>query len=301
LAKIESELASREPAAGGSAQSGSATPDSIAALEKEFAELKANSAQTEQLAKRLSDLQIAAGGHELLAQSIRDIQSSVASTQGEVERLSAQVGSFGGHMKEIDAALAQRRQEALRAEAVILGVGQLRAAASGSQPFIKEVTALRSLTGSDSDMTPVLDMLQPLAQDGVPTLDELRGSFSHIAGEIVRSAVVGDGEHWWRQALYHLESVISIRRSGADAPGDSTDAIVARGEAKLDEDDLAGAVSALGALAGPAAQVAQPWLADAEHRLALDKAQSDLTQLAIDRLATGRGEAATGQPAGKAP
>jgi type IV secretory pathway VirB10-like protein len=94
IAKLESQ--SGQPAAApvaGAPAPGGTDNDRIAALERQLAELKAGSTQTEQLAKGLSDLQVAAGGRELLAQSIRDIQSSVAAAQGEVERRSVSCGT----------------------------------------------------------------------------------------------------------------------------------------------------------------------------------------------------------------
>jgi hypothetical protein len=81
--------------------------------------------------------------------------------------------------------------------------------------------------------------------------------------------------------------VISIRRTGADVQGDSTDAVVARAEAKLDEDDLAGAITLLQGLSGAAADLASPWIHDAQHRAAVDAAESDLSRIAISRVSTG--------------
>ena len=261
--------------------------DRLAALEKQLADLKAGSAQTEQLAKGLSDLQIAAGGRELLAQSIRDIQSSVAGSQGEIDRLSTQVTAFGTRLDQVDTQLADRRQQALRAEAVVLAVGQLRTALATSKPFAKEIAALRTLVAGDTEMLTVLDPIQSFADSGVPTGDDLTSDFKRLAPTLVRSAIVGNGQGWWRQALYHLESVISIRRVGDDVPGDTTDAVTARAEGKLDEDDLPGAISALQALAGVPAELASPWIHDAGHRVAVNSADSDLTRIALGRLGTG--------------
>jgi hypothetical protein len=259
----------------------------IAALEQQIAALKAGSAEFAELSKRLSDLQIAAGSRELLTQSIHDIQSSAAATQGEVERLAIQFTALGVRLDKVDAALAERRQQALRAEAVILGVGQLRAALRDSKPFPKEISALRPLIGSDADMLGLLDQIQPFAEDGVETLTELKTDFDRLAPNIVRSAVVGDGASWWRQALYRVASVISIRRVGDGVKGDNAEAIVARAGAKLDGDDLQGALTALRALTGMPADVAQPWIVSAGQRIAADAAESEMTRIAIDRVAAG--------------
>jgi hypothetical protein len=288
LAKLESQFGQpvSAPVAGAPVPSGTDN-DRIAALERQLADLKAGSAQTEQLAKGLSDLQIAAGGRELLAQSIRDIQSSVAAAQGELQRLNGQMTGFGTRLDQVDATLADRHQQALRAEAAILAVGQLRSALSTSKPFAKQLAAVRAMVPGDADMTAVLDQMQPFADTGVETTDDLTRDFGRLAPALVRSAIVGDGQSWWRQALYHIESVISVRRVGADVPGDSTEAVVARAEARLDEDDLQGAIGALQVLTGVAADLASPWIHDAGHRIAVDGAESDLSRLAISRVSSG--------------
>jgi hypothetical protein len=275
--------------------------DRLAALEKQLAELKAGAAQGEQLAKGLSELQLAAGGRELLAQSIRDIQSSMAAAQGAVERLNGQVGSLTGRLDKVDAALADRHQQALRAEATILAVGQLRAALETSKPFAKQLAAVRAMVPGDADVNGVLDQMQPYADSGVETSDDLTRDFNRLAPNLVRTSIVGDGQSWWRQALYHIESVISIRRTGADVQGDSTDAVVARAEAKLDEEDLQGAVAMLQALSGAAADLASPWIHDAQHRVAVDAAESDLSRIAISRVSTGAPTGATAAPASVSP
>jgi hypothetical protein len=259
----------------------------IAAMEQQIAALKAGSAESVELSKRLSDLQIAAGSRELLTQSIHDIQSSAAATQGEVERLATQFTALGVRLDKVDAVLAEKRQQTLRAEAVILGVGQLRAALRDSKPFSKEIAALKPLVGSDAEMLALLDQIQPFAEDGVETLGELKADFDRLAPNIVRSAVVGDGASWWRQALYRVASVISIRRVGDGVMGDNAEAVVARAGAKLDGDDLQGALTALRGLTGMPADVAQPWIVSAGQRIAADAAESEMTRIAIDRVAAG--------------
>jgi hypothetical protein len=220
----------------------------------------------------------------------------MAAAQGAVERLNGQVGTLSGRLDKVDAALADRRQQALRAEATILAAGQLRAALATSKPFARQLAAVRAMVPGDGEITGVLDQMQPYADSGVETSDDLTRDFNRLAPNLVRTAIVGDGNSWWRQALYHVESVISIRRTGADAPGDSTGAVVARAEAKLDEDDLSGAIAMLQALSGAAADLASPWIHDAQHRVAVDAAESDLSRIAISRVSTGTPTGATTTP-----
>ena len=294
IAKLETQLAEARTAAPAPSATTQAQPsglppqgDRLAAIEQQLADLKAGAAQSAQIAKGLSDLQVAAGGRELLAQSIRDIQASTAATQGELERLSTQVAADHTKLDVTAAAVAEKRQQGLRAEAVLLAVGQLRQALRSSKPYSKDLAAVRGLVGADPEMAAVLDQLQPTADGGVATQDDLSKDFSRMAPDIVRSAVVGDGQSWWRQALYHVESVVSIRRVGDSVPGDEVDAIVARAEGKIDEADLPGAIAGLQALTGVPAQVTGPWIAEAQQRVTVDQAEADLTRLAIARVSTG--------------
>lgn len=296
VAKLEAGLAHAPVASPAGNQAGADAEARIVAIEQQLSELKANAGSTEQIAKRLSELQLAAGGRELLAQSIQDIQSSTAATQGEVGRLRTQLSALGPRLDQIDAALADRRQQTLHAEAVVLAVGQLRSAVKEPKPFGKELAAVRALVGGDAEMIALLDQLQPFADEGVPTSDDLKKELARLAPEIVRSAVVGDGQSWWRQALYHVESVISIRRVGAAAPGDDADAIVARAQGKLDEDDMKGAVAALQPLTGLPAEIAASWMRDADNRVAVDGAESEMTRLAIERIGNGSQPAPAASP-----
>jgi len=305
IAKLEAQASAASPVPYTTAQAqtpGSApNGDRLAAIEQQLADLKAGAAQSAQVAKGLSDLQVAAGGRELLAQSIRDIQASTAATQGELERLTAQVAADHTRLDATAAALAEKRQQGLRAEAALLAVGQLRGALRTSKPYTKDLAALRGLVGADPEMTAALDQLQPTADGGVATQEDLSKDFSRLAPDIVRSAVVGDGQSWWRQALYHVESVVSIRRIGDSVPGDAVDAIVARAEGKIGDGDLPDAIAGLQALTGLPAQLASPWIAEAQQRVVADQAEADLTRLAIARVSTGAPPPPAAAPAIQAP
>jgi hypothetical protein len=293
VSKLEADLARY----GGSQAQGSAGLENrVAALEQQLTAINGTNSDAEQLIKRLSELQVAAGGRELLVQSIHDIQSSTAATQGEVERLRSQLEALNPRLDRVDAALAERRQLGLRAEAIVLAVEQLRTSLRQDKPFAQDLAAVRALASGDSEMLAILDQLQPYADEGVPTADDLEKDLSRLAPEIVRSAVVGDGQSWWRQALYQVSTVISVRRIGKTSQGDQADAVVARAQGELDGDDLRGAVSTLRVLTGLPGQVAAPWLHDAQARIAVEAAEAEMSRVALERLAVGNPPVTTAAP-----
>jgi hypothetical protein len=87
---------------------------------------------------------------------------------------------------------------------------------------------------------------------------------------------------WLRQALGKVESLVSIRRVGADVEGDDAEAVLARAQASLEAGDLEGAVAMLDGLA-PAPAPASAWLARAHAHLDAHAALEDLTSLVLAR------------------
>ena len=77
-----------------------------------------------------------------------------------------------------------------------------------------------------------------------------------------------------------------------EVEGDSARARIARADARLDNDDLAGAVEALSGLHGDAAAIAETGVADATARLAGEETLSELTRRTLARLAPATGSAA---------
>jgi hypothetical protein len=288
-AKLEIRVAALEQkvAAMGAMPASPATPQSPPAgpSASEQAEVAA-------LTQKVQDLQLAnglaSGNHDTMMQTVGNLQSTVVALQGGMQTLSQTVEANKTKLGEIDQALSERRTENARQFSILLSVDQLRAAARTSDPFETELNASRLIARNDPELMKELDALAPYASDGAPTMNELRGEFSDIASEIVRGNVVDNRGKWFRQALYRLSSVISIRRIGSNVPGNSAEAIVARAEAKLEEDDLGGAVAALKGLDDLPhdypKSVAAGWVDAAERRLAVDAALSDLGEIAIDRV-----------------
>ena len=90
----------------------------------------------------------------------------------------------------------------------------------------------------------------------------------------------------WSRFVANAKSLVTIRRTG-EISGDTTEAIVARMEERLETGDLAGAVAEGDALQGPARDAAAGWLADARARLEADMLLRDLAARVATRLAPG--------------
>lgn len=169
--------------------------------------------------------------------------------------------------------------------ATLLAVAQLRGALRGSGPFDASLAALEALAGpgdeADGDgVAAALAALTPHAATGIATLETLRNRFTPLAEAILRAAVAppggSPGGTWISRTLARLSGLVTVRRVGGDVAGDTTEAIVARAEARLGVGDLAAAVAEVVALDGAGAEVAASWLGDARARLAAEAALAAL-------------------------
>ena len=243
------------------------------------------SLQIAALSQKMQDMQVSNGGQSVLGQTVGGLQQTLATLQTNVQGLSQSLDATKAKVGELDTALTTRRAENAQQFAILLSLDQLRLAALTSQPFDSELSAARTVAHDDPDVGPALNSIARYAADGVPTLNELRAEFNDRASEIVRSNVVGDGHSWYRQALYRLASVISVRKvSTAPNDRDTPEHDVAKAESKLEEDDLAGAVAALKTLTGLPQDVAAGWIDAANSRLAVDAALASLSEVSVARL-----------------
>lgn len=280
-----------------------APAETAPAAADDIAELRAELAATRERVRALESRPTAAGGTVDLAPldtrlsqneaAIRALQAQPqvpAKLADEVEALgkavaelkkssadAAAVLRLADRLDKVEADLRDLQARRSSAAALMLAVGQLREALAKAMPFDAELRAVKALAPQDADIAPALEALRPRAVSGIPGFATLASRFQAQAPEIVRAEVLPAGQSWWRDTLDRVATLVTIRREDGNAAGDTTAAIVARAEARLAEGDLAGAVAEAGKLTGGPADIAAPWLADAQARLAADKAVSELS------------------------
>lgn len=209
------------------------------------------------------------GEVEELSKQVTELKRTSADAAA-VLRLADRVEKLDAEMREVQA----RRSSAV---AVLLAVGQLREALARAMPYDAELRALLALAGSDPEVVTIAATLKSRALVGIPTLPILVSRFHRLAPDLVRVQILPAEQSWWRQTLDRLTSLVVVRREDGDAAGTSTAAIVARAEARLAEDDLEHAAAEVTGLTAVAAEIAAPWLGDAQARLIADRATSALT------------------------
>jgi hypothetical protein len=198
-----------------------------------------------------------------LQAGLRDVESRLGqmpSTQ-EVAALVVEVRRL---QEELPAVAAEARAASIASRAAF-AVTAAAEASSSSGPFEQSYASLQALLPDDPNVV----ALAPLARTGAPTHAELRERFERIDNDIIRAAREAQaGAGFWGRIQAALAQWIIIRRAGE---GDTPAGVVERASQRLAASDLAGAIQELNRLSGPAKQVAQRWLTDAQRRLEIDQ------------------------------
>ncbi|MFK7840143.1 MAG: COG4223 family protein [Bdellovibrionales bacterium] len=160
-------------------------------------------------------------------------------------------------------------QDELKAAAMLLGMSQLRAALNrDNAAFDNDLSLLRKVAGEDNpELMAALDKLAPHAQDGVLTPSGLSNELRSFAGEAVAASLAGEDVSVKERAKARMNELLQIEKDGELVTGTDTQAAIVVAEQKLQNGDIAAAISAVEGLNGPAADAMLPWLNKARASL----------------------------------
>ncbi|TAJ36836.1 MAG: uroporphyrinogen-III synthase [Reyranella sp.] len=245
-----------------------ASPDSdkdLAALRLEIATLRS----------ALQTLDQAMAGQKDETARQREQAKALADT---VDRARAEASAVGaGEKKALGAA---------RASAVIGVAARLSSALESGLPFAPELGLLAPLAQGDSRLSEIIAALQPYAQAGVASRVALMAAFPAVAKAALADDLADDS--FGERLLGKIKGLVSLRRVGADVPGDAVEAKLARAEAALEAGDLAKAVDLVKSLPPQTAKATSAWLARAEAHLAAKRAVDQLSSHAVTLLGAAR-------------
>ncbi len=216
-------------------------------------------------------------------EQVTTADATLASLRHAVSAARAEIGATAETLRaEID----QVTLSTGPTQAFALAVSQLQEASRTGAPFPAAQATVQALAATDPALMTLVTPLAGPAAEGVPTAARLSSRFDATAETIRRAVAENRDGSWIDRSLSTVTSVVTIRRTSGEASGDSLDAVLDRTADRLEAGNVAGAIEALDALDGPAADAAAGWLADARDRVALDTAVAALTQEAITRLAS---------------
>lgn len=203
---------------------------------------------------------------DLEALAPRDELADLA-TRAEFTALSARLDEAESRV----AAAVSVRTEAASAVAA----ADLQSAATGSAPFLTQLTNLQRFSGVEADPALLI-----YARTGVPTLASLLNGFNEAERAALRAeeeARARTAEDVGGKLTGALSSLVSVRRT-AESTGVDSASILARARARLGEGDLASALTELELLqAEPRAGMAS-WLQGAQARRNVEESLGRLRQ-----------------------
>ena len=173
-----------------------------------------------------------------------------------------------------------------RASAVIGVAARLSSALEAGLPYASELGLLAPLAQGDAKLGEIITSLQPHAASGVASRTALSASFPAVAKAALADDLADDS--FGERLLGKIKGLVSLRRVGADVPGDAVEAKLARAEAALEAGDVAKAVDLVKSLPPQTAQATSAWLARAEAHLAAKRGVDQLASYAVTLLGATR-------------
>ncbi len=295
LENANAQAGSKDSGAGpaATAQIPSDLPGQLEALAARLAALEASkpAAGSEKPSAHAADNSALIGTVVALAERVAAMEGRRSAGASEVEALrkdtlslAERLNGLNDTVKQVGATMAKKTPGRDRASLLLLSVGQLAAATSGSGPFSAQLQAVRAATGDKDDLTTPLDRLEPIAKAGAPTVVALRAAFTRASEAVVRSRDVGSAKGIVGQTLTRVASLVTIRK--VDDPGSATvDGALAAADAALAAGDLGTAVAAMKTLEGAPGEAIADWLSQAQARLTVNQSVSELQSAAVKALA----------------
>ncbi|MEQ9519245.1 MAG: mitofilin family membrane protein [Parvibaculum sp.] len=217
-----------------------------------------------------------------VAQLPADLPERIGFVAQGVNAAAEQIHSLSQRMAVAEAAIA--RPDPTAEAALGIAIANLARTLDQGQPFVAELEAIVSLAPED----PAVAKLRPVAVKGVATFAKLDEQFGALVDPLLTAERQAGREGVWDKLVGNALSIVTVRRVG-DVEGSSAEAIVARVEARLRDEDLAGAVAELKKLPDPALVVATPWLEAASLRVETDALVRALSARVLSHLAQGKG------------
>jgi len=221
-----------------------------------------------------------------------ETDKDIAALKAEIADLHTALKTLGGSVDGIKAAANasgtanQKAVAGARASAVIGIAARLGTAMESGKPFAADLALLQPFIQDDAKLGELSAALLPAAQSGVVSRTALAAEFPAMA----KAALAEDraDDSFGERLLGKVKGVVSLRRVGADVPGDSAEAKLARAEAALEAGDLAKAVELVKSLPPQTQRATAAWLGRAEAHLNAQRTVDQISAYAVSLLGAAR-------------
>ncbi len=293
VAKLESTIDSMadQAAKGGSVADAAAVSQQIDEAEQRL---------ESKIEQRLADLPKQQGEQQQGAdpQAVADLRQQIDSLKSEIATLAAtqaktnagesvdeadisalkeRVAKLEGELPDISSAVKQTSDEA-RSAAMTASLADLRTAVQSGGSYEAELADYKDLAPAEADLAP----LPAHAAEGIATMPELVAAFEPARDKAFATEVEPAEEGFFDTLLSSAGSVVKVRRLDGAGEGNSSEAILTRTRAALEEGELEKAISEVETLKPAPKEAMGDWLAAAKARA---NAQATLKKLTASDLA----------------
>jgi hypothetical protein len=183
-----------------------------------------------------------------------------------IDPLSAKLTELEGKLSGVAKAQTDLQTNS-KAAALAVSFYNLRRAANEGRPYATELRSVAQMSPIPLD----LGALDARREQGVPSLEQLAADFNAAANAALDAENQPTDQSMASELWSKAKSFIRVRRKG-DVPGDTSRAILARVEYRLNAGDLAASIQEAVQLKGPAAAAFSPWLEKLKAKRAADEA-----------------------------
>ena len=221
----------------------------------------------EEAAKLRADLD---GLKKDVAQNFKSVARPTDVTTA-IEPVSSQLSALQSQLKSVVASESARKSNAQRI-VMALELGNLKRVLDRGGAYRSELQEVKRLSGGQVDLA----ALEKFQNEGVPTPAELHSEFTKLAYSIIRSEEAPAGETVFDRIVDRAKSLVRIRRADLPASDKSTEAVVSRIDAQLQQGNLVAALDQAKNLSEKARQPAQEWIDRVAARADVDRAIASL-------------------------
>jgi hypothetical protein len=228
----------------------------------------------------IADLEKKPPGDPSLGPRVEALSGRVDALATKADALTTREDALSGRVEATDGALG-KRLDAVEARLAPLekNAGQITTLADRSARIARIQAAQAALDSGIKlgDLPGAPPALAHYAGAPPPTEASLRLSFPAAAqAALAASKPNVDDKPFLDRAWAKAQDLVTLRQGDHVIVGDPAAGVLARARADLDAGDLAGAVSALGALTGPGAAAMADWKAQAQGLLDARRALADM-------------------------
>lgn len=198
-------------------------------------------------------------------EQLRELEQKITTLQATHEAAISEL------RKKLETQSAESQHKSNSVISSLIIFGQLKDAVASGKPYDEELSQLKKTTADNAEITKIISLIEPDADKGITVADKLKASFTPL----VKQALTDNNESAWLKILHKF---ITIRKIGEQS-GSTDEAILARAETKLAQNDLSATLSELDQLSPEAKEVFKGWRENAQKLLDAHKALSNLQLL----------------------